>query len=154
MKSLKQWLAEYEVSHKNQTNKLIHYLCVPAIFMTVVGFVWSIPFPSDASSPFLNWAAVVIVLSLVFYFKLSIILGLGMAIFSVLCLLFVEWWDASMSMSVVAMSAIVFVVAWVLQFIGHHIEGKKPSFLKDVQFLLIGPAWILCKLLRKMKVQY
>jgi uncharacterized membrane protein YGL010W len=43
-------------------------------------------------------------------------------------------------------SLLIFVVAWVGQFYGHHIEGKKPSFLKDLQFLLIGPAWVLEKL--------
>jgi uncharacterized membrane protein YGL010W len=48
----------------------------------------------------------------------------------------------------------VFVVAWIAQFVGHHIEGKRPSFLTDLAYLLIGPAWIVAKLLRKAGISY
>lgn len=37
----------------------------------------------------------------------------------------------------------IFVVAWIAQFYGHHVEGKKPSFFADLQFLMIGPLWLL-----------
>ena len=67
-----------------------------------------------------------------------------MLLFSVICVVFLMWWQANMPVSVLIMSVAVFVIAWILQFIGHKIEGKKPSFFKDVQFLLIGPAWIFC----------
>lgn len=154
MKTLKKWLAEYEVSHKNKTNKLIHYLCVPAIFMTVVGFLWAIPFPVEPQSIWFNWATLVLAITFIFYFRLSLVLGLSMVVFAMLCLVFVSWWDKTMTMSVLMMSLIVFVIAWILQFIGHHIEGKKPSFLKDVQFLLIGPAWIICRIYRKLNIPY
>ena len=82
--------------------------------------------------------------AMIFYFSLSVLLGIGMVLFSALCIAFVMWWEASMPVSVLVMSIVVFVVAWVLQFVGHKVEGKKPSFLKDVQFLMIGPAWIFC----------
>ncbi len=44
---------------------------------------------------------------------------------------------------VLATAAVVFVLAWIGQFVGHRIEGRKPSFLEDVKFLLVGPAWLL-----------
>ena len=49
---------------------------------------------------------------------------------------------------------VVFIAAWIGQFIGHKIEGKKPSFLKDIVFLLIGPAWLLSKIYRKVGLKY
>jgi uncharacterized membrane protein YGL010W len=48
----------------------------------------------------------------------------------------------------------VFVITWIFQLIGHKIEGQKPSFLKDLQFLLIGPIWILGFILKKTGIRY
>jgi len=48
----------------------------------------------------------------------------------------------------------IFVIAWIGQFIGHKIEGKKPSFLEDLQFLLIGPAWLLHFIYKKLGIVY
>lgn len=156
MKSITQWLEEYGVSHKNKTNKIIHYLCVPTIYMTVFGLLWSIPFPIADMPMWVNWSTVVAIPAMLFYFSLSFIVGLGMTLFSSLVVAFLQWWQLSMSnvMSVLVMSIVVFVIAWILQFIGHHVEGKKPSFLKDVQFLLIGPVWILCFVYKKLNIRY
>ncbi|MBU2916474.1 DUF962 domain-containing protein [Psychrosphaera sp. F3M07] len=156
MKSITQWLEEYGVSHQNQTNKLIHYLCVPAIYMTVLGLLWSIPFPVADMPMWLNWSTVLAIPALLFYFSLSFVVGLGMAVFTALMVVFLQWWQLNMAeyMSVLIMSVVVFVVAWILQFVGHNIEGKKPSFLKDVQFLLIGPAWILCFVYKKLNIKF
>jgi uncharacterized membrane protein YGL010W len=52
------------------------------------------------------------------------------------------------------LAVIVFVVAWVGQFIGHKIEGRRPSFLTDVQYLLIGPAWLMSKAMTRFGVRY
>ncbi|WP_341205853.1 Mpo1-like protein [uncultured Psychrosphaera sp.] len=156
MKSITQWLEEYGVSHQNQTNKLIHYLCVPAIYMTVLGLLWSIPFPVADMPMWVNWSTVLAIPALLFYFSLSFVVGLGMAVFTALMVVFLQWWQLNMAeyMSVLIMSVVVFVVAWILQFVGHNIEGKKPSFLKDVQFLLIGPAWILCFVYKKLNIKF
>ena len=51
-------------------------------------------------------------------------------------------------------SLVLFVVAWIGQFIGHKLEGAKPSFFKDLQFLLIGPAWLLSFIYKKMGIAY
>lgn len=146
MRSLDTWFAEYAVSHQNETNKAIHYICVPAIFFSIVGLLMSIPagfLTNLAGGHFIvgNWATFALILVLVFYFWLSISIGFKMLIFSILCII------ANYFISTVAplwvVSLIIFSVAWIGQFYGHKIEGKKPSFLKDLQFLLIGPAWVI-----------
>jgi len=48
----------------------------------------------------------------------------------------------------------VFVAAWVGQFVGHRIEGRKPSFVEDVRFLLVGPAWLLGDFYRRVGIRY
>lgn len=144
MKSLKSWLDEYSESHQNQTNKKIHFIAVPAIYFTVVGLIWSIPIPTWlAETPIDNWVYLVMLPVMAFYFALSFTLGAGMAIFTAACLAIVYCYQLYGPTSVLVMSIAVFVVMWIAQFYGHKVEGKKPSFFKDLCFLLIGPAWIM-----------
>jgi uncharacterized membrane protein YGL010W len=146
MKTLHEWFEEYGVSHKNVTNKKIHYICVPLIFFSVVGLFMSIPnqilSPLTSLHPiFANWAFIVLVFVLVFYFRLSAVMGLKMLIFTVVCL--VGNYIIAQALPLLWFSLALFAIGWIGQFYGHKIEGKKPSFVKDLQFLLIGPAWVI-----------
>lgn len=147
MRTLTQWFDAYAVSHQNRTNKNIHYICVPAIFFSIVGLFLSIPTRIIANNLGLNlpmienFAFVVLVFLQVFYFRLSFSLGLKMMLFSVLCL--VGNFYIGQYFNLFLFSVGVFVLAWIGQFYGHKIEGKKPSFIDDLQFLLIGPAWVI-----------
>lgn len=148
-RSLQEWLALYDESHRNKTNKTIHFIAVPAIYFTVLGLLWAIPVPAAmAAIPGCNWAVLALIPALLFYRSLSMPLMLGMAAFSGLCFA-VLYYLSTAGLPVVWISLGLFVVMWVLQFIGHAVEGKKPSFFRDLQFLLIGPAWIMAFLLRR-----
>lgn len=150
MKTLKQWFDEYSVSHQNRTNISIHYICVPAIYLSIIGLIMTIPagildklFVSHL--PVIeNWASVILIFVLLFYASLSIGLAVKMFFFSLFCLAFNSLLNDYLPL--LPFSIAVFVIAWIGQFYGHKVEGKKPSFLKDIQFLLIGPAWVLEKL--------
>jgi uncharacterized membrane protein YGL010W len=153
MKTLDQWFDEYAVSHQNPKNKAIHYICVPAIFFSIVGLLMSIPntFLNNLlhlNQPIIeNWAVVVLLFVLLFYVRLSFAMAIKIALFSILCLI-INFYIGQI-VPLWAFSIGVFVVAWIGQFYGHNIEGKKPSFLKDIQFLLIGPAWVVHNLFSK-----
>lgn len=146
MKTLSQWFDEYAESHQNPLNKKIHYLCVPAIFFSIVGLLMSIPAAGlqnvlPFQNPLIeNWASVVLVFVLLFYVRLSFITALKILLFASLCV-WVNYLIAQL-FSLPIFSLAVFVIAWIGQFYGHKLEGKKPSFFKDLQFLLIGPAWV------------
>lgn len=140
MQSLQALFDEYAESHQNPTNKLIHYACVPAIYFAVVGLLCSIS---------VTIAVIVAALALVYYCILSLNIAFGMLIVTLVC-----FWIALSLQHLLIASLIVFVLAWIGQFIGHKIEGKKPSFFKDLQFLLIGPAWILAHIFRHFKISY
>jgi uncharacterized membrane protein YGL010W len=141
-------LSEYGISHQHPTNKAIHWICVPAIFFSIVGLIYSIP-PGPLEElafllgKFANWATVVLAIVLFYYAFLSPPLALGMFFFSALCLAVASLVDLLSPVPLWMVSLAIFIIAWILQFYGHKIEGKKPSFLKDVQFLLIGPAWLM-----------
>ena len=152
MKTQQQWFDEYAESHQNPVNQAIHYVCVPVIFFSIVGLFMSIPthilteFTGWNNPVFVNWAVVALILPLFFYLRLSLKTFTFMLVFSMISLygnLFLsEVYPLFVS------SILLFVLAWIGQFYGHKVEGKKPSFLKDIQFLLIGPAWVFEKLTR------
>ncbi|MBK7871358.1 MAG: DUF962 domain-containing protein [Saprospiraceae bacterium] len=152
-----QWfLDKYGESHQNATNKLIHWVCVPSIMFSLLGLIYAIPFPVERSL-FMNWAAVFLVFALLFYLRLSIPMFLGFIVVVGLMLLGNNAIFEAVGRNggqLALISLIIFAVAWVGQFIGHKIEGKKPSFFEDVQFLLIGPAWLLHFIYKKIGLKY
>ena len=159
MRRIDALLSEYGESHQNETNKAIHWICVPLIFFSVIGLIASVPSGIVQSvmgegNPYANWATVLLILVIVYYASLSIWLTIGMALFCLLCLWLVNL-IVQVDIAPLWLVCIgIFIAAWIGQFYGHKIEGKKPSFLKDVQFLMIGPAWLMHFLYKKIGIPY
>lgn len=155
-KSADQWFAEYGESHQDDTNELIHWICVPLIFFSVLGFVWTIPVPDawGEAAPWFNWALVAIAAAYWFYHQLSVRLSAGLLFFMALCYSALVFLELLAPWPIWKICGVIFVLAWIGQFIGHQIEGKKPSFFKDVVFLLIGPAWLMSMVYRKFGQKY
>ena len=172
MRKIDQLFAEYAESHQNQTNKLIHWICVPLIFFTIVGFISLIPISltktlnnighySDFAighihigNSFINFIGIItLIIVTIFYFNLSKIISIIM--FFIMLVMFYLSSKINQSFGnswIIYLS--IFVITWIFQFIGHKIEGRKPSFLKDLQFLLIGPIWLLHFVLKKLGIKY
>lgn len=154
MKTLDQWFEEYAVSHQNETNQLIHYICVPAIFFSLIGLLMSIPtgFLKNLlglENPFIeNWGTVFLVFALIFYLRLSLSMFIKILAVAIICI--VGNYYLSQQVNLLYASIVIFAIAWIGQFYGHKIEGKKPSFINDLQFLLIGPAWVIKKISSKL----
>jgi uncharacterized membrane protein YGL010W len=126
------------------------------IVWCVMGLLWSIPTPGglNAVFPVANWATLNVLAVLIYYAFLSLPLALG-----ALPVLLVMLWsvDAFTKLTQVPLwlaCGVLFVLAWIGQFVGHAIEGKRPSFIKDLQFLLIGPMWLLADVYRRLGVRY
>lgn len=142
MRTFQEWMREYAISHTNPTNQLIHKVCVPLIMLTVIGFFWAIPTPLFfASIPFLNWATLFVLGCLIFYLTLNFKMFLGMLIMT--GMMFFICLQLEKFGILIPFCTVTFLLAWIAQFYGHKIEGKKPSFLQDLAFLLIGPLWVL-----------
>ena len=142
MRTIDTLLEQYSESHRNPTNELIHFVCVPVIVFSLLGILWSI-------HPAL--AVIASLAAMVYYFKLSRPFAFGMLLMSALMLAVLALMPP---MTVLPLSIAIFVVAWIGQFIGHKIEGKKPSFFDDLRFLLIGPLFELGFLYRRLNVAY
>ena len=147
-------LDQYSSDHRNSTNQWIHLVCVPAIVWSVTALLWTIPVPGtwflpgafSAFAMFLAWA---------YYWRLSRKLAMGLFVCFFASALFNRWVVDSYGMtSLLVLALSVFVVAWIGQFIGHKVEGHRPSFLTDLVFLLVGPLWTLRKLYQRIGIGY
>ena len=153
MPTIHQWLSEYGESHQHHTNKTIHWICVPAIFFAIIGLLYGIKLPFHISGYRVNLAEIILLAVIIYYFMLSRTLWIGMLLFGAACLLLCRLIEQYNFIPLWAFALLVFAVAWAGQFYGHKIEGKKPSFLKDIQFLLIGPAWLMSFIYQRLGVK-
>ena len=134
-RTIHQWIEDYGKSHKNPKNKAIHWICVPLIMLSLLALISLIPFPiiANSQSPDLNWTIIFLLFAIIFYLRLSISLSIGMFLIAISMLYsisLIEIFDQSLW----KLSLIIFIGAWIGQFIGHKIEGEKPSFFEDLQF--------------------
>jgi uncharacterized membrane protein YGL010W len=131
----------YGASHTNRTNELIHFIAIPLIMFSLSGLIYAL-------SPIALY--VFIAASLVYYARLSIVFLISMLIWSA----GIIWVIEGMGSKLVVASVSIFVGAWILQFIGHKLEGKKPSFFEDIQYLWVGPLFVLSKLFMKLGIKW
>jgi len=154
MRTVGEWLDEYGLSHRNALNERLHFICVPAIVLSVIGLLSALPTPGAWSAhPWLNWATLATLGALTYYLALSWPLAAGAGVVFVLMFAVVRAL-ATLAVPLWASSLAIFVIAWIGQFIGHHAEGRRPSFFQDVQFLLIGPIWLLAAAYRRLGLKY
>ena len=160
MKSIEQLIEEYGESHQNSTNKAIHWICVPLIMLSLLALISMIPFPIhditlfsiNGEKVFLNWTIIFLLFAVIFYLRLSISIAVGMLFIAIGMIASINWIEL-LDPTIWRLSLSIFVMAWIGQFIGHKIEGKKPSFFEDLQFLLIGPAWLLSFIYKKIGIR-
>jgi uncharacterized membrane protein YGL010W len=155
MRTVQQWFDEYGESHQDPRNKVLHWICVPIIVVSLVGLLWSLPVPAAFASisPLLNWGTLLVAAALVYYFAMSWSLAVGMLVFVAAIITALTLLDR-LSVSLWILCVALFVLAWIGQFIGHQYEGRRPSFFKDIQFLMIGPLWLLSVIYRKLRIPY
>jgi len=153
MRRVDQWLMDYGESHQNRTNKRVHWICVPVIVWCVIALLWSIPTVDDWHA-YVNWGVLAVVATLIYYAALSPSLALGALVLLVAMLASVAAVGQLGVGTLWRVAVALFVLAWIGQFIGHRIEGRRPSFLKDLQFLLIGPLWLLADVFRRLGIRY
>ncbi len=136
-----QLIAHYGQSHQNPTNEAIHFIAIPLIMLSLAGMLFAI-------HPYVAYAF--IAASMVYYARLSVVFMAVMLVWSVLTVAVV----LALGANVLPVSVAIFVGAWILQFIGHKLEGKKPSFFEDIQYLWVGPLFVLSKLFGKLGLRW
>ena len=155
------YFAKYNEYHTNPVNRIINYICIPVIMFSILGFVWSLPFPYlgflGQYNGFLNWASFLIAFAIYYYQQQSPILSF-MALLLVFAFAYgivqLEAWQKAGGMVLPQVCIILFVAANILQLIGYKLEGKKPMLFWDLKFLLISPLWLMSLILKRFGVKY
>ena len=156
MKNIHEWNNEYALYHKNKTNKLIHWVCIPLIMFSLFGLlslIEPLTFTLNKSIYKISILSAFILMAILYYLKLSKNLAVGMLLISIIFITAIDIISIFQTKQLLLIYVLIFIVAWIGQFIGHKIEGKKPAFFKDLKFLLIGPAWMLSVLYLKLKIR-
>jgi uncharacterized membrane protein YGL010W len=155
MRNIHEWFASYAADHQNPTNRAIHWICVPTIMWAVIAALWTIPpILPQWFRPGL-WAVVAMLAAYGFYHRLSHKLAYAMAAaFIVSGLIAWALYRALGPRELLVLAGVLFVLAWIGQFVGHAIEGRRPAFFDNLVQLLIGPAWLMGKLMRRLGIAY
>jgi uncharacterized membrane protein YGL010W len=136
-----QLLAHYEESHRDPRNERIHFVAIPLIMLSLIGLLYALH----------AWVAYAFILaSMVYYARLSTVFLATMAGLSVVGLALVY----AMGEHRLTISVALFVGAWIAQFVGHRMEGRKPSFFEDLQYLWVGPIFVVSKLFLKLGIRW
>ena len=136
-----QLLAHYAINHRNPRNEVIHFVAIPLIMLSLVGMLFALH----------PWVAYGFVgLSMLYYVRLSGVFLAAMLVLSAVIFALVH----AMGSLVLPVSIVIFVGAWIAQFVGHKIEGAKPSFFEDLQYLLVGPMFVVSKLFEKLGIRW
>ena len=140
MKNLDQLLENYSRCHKHPVNELIHLIAVPLIMFSILGLLFSV-------NTFL--ALVISFLCLFFYLQLSLFVFLLMLVWTILNFIIIYF----LKLHILKISFALFCFGWVFQFVGHFIEGKKPSFFEDIKYFLVGPLFVLDCIFLKLRIR-
>jgi len=145
MKTLQQQLGTYGLYHRSKRNVLTHFFGIPLIVFAVLCLLARIQIP--IGSLLIDGAQLFVFASVVYYLMLSVSLGLIMGALFTLLLLAAQPIAAMAFWPWLSIGVGVFVFGWVLQFIGHYYEGKKPAFVDDLIGLIIGPLYVTVEFL-------
>ncbi|HWA86117.1 MAG TPA: Mpo1-like protein [Opitutus sp.] len=155
-KSADQWFAEHTLVHTGSDRDFIHWMCAPLLFLSVLGLLWSIPVPAALAAGLLGfrWSLPAIVLALIYYARISLPLAIGLLGFVVLCLVAISQVALHAPWPVWQVCVVLFVVGWIGELVGRVLDRRIPSLARDLAFIVIGPAWLMSKLYRKLGLRY
>ena len=151
MKSIEEQLARYKSVHLNKKNIQTHFVGVPLIVFAVTLMLSTVAFEINLEDLFglqltLNFTLAMAIFTVValYYLALHRLLALGMLLYIVVNLFLAEFLRHTEGVMITAI--VLFVVGWVIQFIGHYYEKAKPAFVDDLSQFLIGPLFLMAEL--------
>jgi uncharacterized membrane protein YGL010W len=146
VKTAVQQLSKYASYHRDQRNIITHFIGVPMIVFSVVVFL-SRPATAIGGLPvMLSPALIAALVACVYYLILDLKLGAVMVAVFALFLWMAQSIASASTQSWLITGALFFIIGWIIQFVGHYYEGKKPAFVDDIMGLMIGPLFVAAEL--------
>lgn len=154
MTSADTWLEAYGRGPARLDAGILMWVCVPLSIFGLTGLLWSVPVPEIFSNAVvLNWGTVFLMATVVYYFIVSINLAFGALPFIVLDVAVVSWLD-SLASPLWPVSAAMLLSAAAAQLISERLRGRSISVLRDLQYIMLGPLWLLAAIYRRLGIPY
>lgn len=149
------WLDRYESNHQNLTWPWIYWASVPMVVLGTVGLLWAVPAPAEfyEISPLLNWGSAFLMVTAIYYFIISLPLAIGLLPF-LLGVAFAEMWLQQSGFVPLRVSGGLFVAGLIGLWLGHRNESGMRAMVEDLQTIMIGPAWLLAVIYRRLGIPY
>jgi uncharacterized membrane protein YGL010W len=147
------WLSRYAESHAELSSPLVYWVAVPLVVLGTVGLLWSLPVPDEfyAISPLVNWGSLFLMAATVYYFIISVPLAIGMLPFVIGLALIQSWLEATQRSP--ARVATILLIAGIIGLLLSRRRGRTAKLVfQDLQLMMIGPAWLLSVLYRRMGI--
>lgn len=150
MSETHKWLERYEQTHSDLAYPLVYWAAVPLVVLGTVGLLWLLPVPAEFIdiSPLMNWGSAFLMAATVYYFIISIPLAIGMLPFVIGVASFQLWLGHS-GYSPMRVVTSLLVAGVIGLFLGHLNRGGLRAVIRDLQLMMIGPAWLLSVLYRR-----
>mgnify|MGYP001816964152 CR=1 FL=1 len=147
------WLTKYAESHANLTSPIVYWAAVPLVVLGTVGLLWTLPVPDRFQdiSPLINWGSLFLMAATVYYFIISVPLAIGMLPFVVGIASLLSWLEWS-EYSPVRVSSGMLIAGIAGLLLGRRGKGVLRQVAQDLQLMMIGPAWLLSVLYRRMGI--
>ena len=155
MSETERWLTDYGENHQDISFAGIYWIAVLTLVIGTVGMLWSLPVPYEFEkiSPILNWGSTFLMAAVVYYFIISVSLAIGMLPF-LLGIAGVQNWLTSSDYSALRVSIGLLVAGIIGLWMGHRNQGSLRPVLRDLQLMMIGPAWLLSVLYRRIGIPF
>ena len=149
MRNLEQQITQYAAYHRDRRNIVTHFIGVPMIVFSVV--LALVPWAVGG----VNVALIALAIASVYYLILDRGLGTAMLLFLFVCYLIAIYINARVGHTgiVMGVAALLFVIGWAIQFVGHKYEGMKPAFTDDIMGLVIGPLFIMTEVFFMLRLK-
>lgn len=144
MSALHQQLGKYAEYHRDPRNIATHFVGIPIIVLSMFVLLSRPVF--DVAGLSLNVALLAFLFSSLYYFRLSVGYGLAMFVAHGALLLVANQFANLGTMAWASVGVGLFVLGWIIQFVGHYYEGRKPAFVDDLMGLVIGPLFVVAEL--------
>ncbi len=145
MKTLIDQLSQYAAYHRDRRNIATHFVGVPMIVVAVATLL-ARPVLADVGGVAISPATIAVIVTALYYLRLDLRFGAVMAVLLALCLWFAQVFGAGATSVWLTAGVGLFVVGWIIQFIGHYYEGRKPAFADDIMGLIIGPLFVVAEM--------
>ena len=147
------WLEHYEKTHRDLSYPAVYWTAVLMTVLGVIGLLWSLPIPEEffEISPLLNWGSAFLMATAVYYFIISIPLAIGLLPF-VLGVAWLQLWLEQSDYSPIHVCAGLLAAGMIGLWLGHHRQRSIRAVLQDLQLIMIGPAWLMSVLYRRIGI--